>query len=142
MVLFAALTSSVSILEAIVSSMIDKFKWSRKKASVIMAAFTFVISVIVCLGFNVFYFEANLPGVTKGQLLDVLDYISNNILMPVTSLLTCILVGWVCKTQMMVDEIALNGEKFRRRGLYVVMVKYIAPVLLFILLLTSFGVFG
>ncbi|MCR5189696.1 MAG: sodium-dependent transporter [Treponema sp.] len=142
MVLFAALTSSVSILEAIVSSMMDRKKWTRKKASLVMAGLTFIVSIIVCLGFNVFYFSVQLPNGSKGQLLDVLDYTSNNILMPVTSLLTCILAGWICKPKSMIDEITFNGEKFRRRGLYIVMIKFIAPVLLFILLLTSFGVFG
>lgn len=142
MVLFAALTSSVSILEAIVSSMMDRNKWSRKKSAVIMAGLTFIVSIIVCLGYNLFFFDITLPNGSKGQLLDLLDYTSNNILMPVTSLLTCILVGWICKPKTMTEEITLNGEKFRRRGLYVIMVKVIAPALLFILLLTSFGVFG
>lgn len=142
MVLLAALTSSVSILEAIVSSMIDRNKWSRKKSALIMAGLTFAVSIIVCLGYNLFYFNVKLPNGSNGQLLDVMDYTSNNILMPVTSLLTCILAGWVCKPKTMTDEITYNGEKFRRRGLYVVMIKFIAPVLLFILLLTSFGVFG
>ncbi|MCR4743369.1 MAG: sodium-dependent transporter [Treponema sp.] len=142
MVLFAALTSAVSILEAIVSSMIDKNGWSRKKATLIMAASTFVISLIVCFGYNILYFEIKLPNGSTAQILDVMDYISNNILMPVTSLLTCILIGWVCKPQTALDEISLNGEKFTRKGLYVVMIRYVAPLLLFVLLLTAFGVFG
>ncbi len=142
MVLFAALTSAVSILEAIVSSMIDKFKWSRKKSTLIMAAITFVIAIIVCLGYNLLYFELTLPNGSKAQILDVMDYTSNNILMPITSLLTCVLIGWICKPKTTIDEITLNGEKFGRKGLYIVMLKYIAPVLLFVLLLTSFGLFN
>jgi len=94
MVLFAALTSAVSILEAITSSMIDKFNWSRRRSATVMAAATFIVSVIVCLGYNVFYFELKLPNGSTGQILDILDYFSNIILMPITSLLTCILIGW------------------------------------------------
>ena len=143
MVLFAALTSAVSILEAITSSMMDKFKWSRKKASLVMAVSTFVISIIVCLGYNVFYFDAILPNTEAGgsaQILDILDYASNNILMPVVGLLTCVLIGWIAKPKTTIDEITLNGEKFGRKTLYIIMIKFVAPILLFIILLTGFGV--
>ena len=141
MVMFAALTSAVSILEAITSSMIDKFKWSRRRSAFIMAVSTFVISIIVCLGYNVFYFDLKLPNGSVGQILDILDYLSNNILMPIVGLLTCILIGWVAKPKTTIDEITLNGEHFVRKGLYVVMIKFVAPVLLFIILLTGFGIF-
>ena len=140
MVLFAALTSAVSILEAITSSMMDKFKWSRKKSTLVMAVCTFVVSIIVCLGYNVFYFDLKLPNGSVGQILDILDYASNNILMPIVGLLTCILIGWIAKPKTTIDEITLNGEKFVRKTLYVVMIKFVAPVLLFIILLTGIGI--
>lgn len=140
MVLFAALTSGISILEAIVSSMIDKFKFSRGKAVLSESVIAMVIGAIVCLGYNIFYFELKLPNGSTGQVLDVLDYISNYVLMPVVSIATCILIGWVAKPDYVVSEVTHNGEKFGRRGLYVAMVKYIAPVLLLILFLMSVGV--
>ena len=105
-----------------------------------MAASTFVVSIIVCLGYNVFYFELKLPNGSVGQILDILDYASNNFLMPVVGLLTCILIGWVAKPQTTIDEITLNGEKFARKGLYIAMIKFIAPILLFIILLTGIGI--
>ena len=140
MVLFAALTSAVSILEAITSSVMDKFKWSRKKSTLVMAASTFVISILVCLGYIVFYFDLKFPNGAVGQILDILDYASNNILMPIVGLLTCILIGWIAKPKTTIDEITLNGEKFGRKTLYVVMIKVVAPILLFIILLTGLGV--
>ena len=140
MVLFAALTSAVSILEAITSSMMDKFKWSRRRSAFIMAVCTFVVSIIVCLGYNVFYFDLKLPNGSIGQILDILDYASNNILMPIVGLLTCILIGWVAKPKTTIDEITLNGEHFVRKGLYVVMIKFVAPIMLFIILLTGMGI--
>ena len=141
MVLFAALTSAVSILEAIVSSGMDKFGWSRKKATLIMAAAGFVLSIVTCLGYNVFYFESTFAPIAGGQILDVFDWASNNFLMPIVGLLTCILIGWVLKPKTIIDEITKNGEGFGRKGLYVVMVRYVAPVLLLILLLSSFNIF-
>lgn len=144
MVTFAALTSSISLLEAIVSGMIDK-GMTRGKATVIETAVTFVIAVAVCLGYNLLYFEAKLPNSSPGstaQLLDILDYAANNILMPVLAIGTCILVGWVIKPKTLIEEATKNGERFTRRGLYTVMVKYVAPALLLILVLGSLGVYG
>ncbi len=140
MVLFAALTSAVSIMEAITTSVIDKFGWSRKKSVVILGIATFIISIVVCLGFNVWKFDLKLPNGSSGQILDVLDYVSMNVLMPIIGIFTCILTGWVCKPESMIEEITLNGEKFRRRKLYIIMIKFVAPALLFVILLTGLGI--
>jgi NSS family neurotransmitter:Na+ symporter len=140
MVLFAALTSAVSVMEAVVSSLMDGFNLSRTKATLIEGIVALVGGVIVCLGYNKFYFEIKLPNGTTGQILDLLDYISNNALMPIVAIATCILVGWVLKPKTVIDEIEKNGVKMNRKRLYVAMIKYIAPALLFILLLKSLGI--
>lgn len=139
-VAFAALTSSVSIMEAVVSSFMDKFHMERKKATLIVTAIAAVAGLVVCLGYNLLYFEATLPNGTVGQVLDVLDYISNYCLMPIISIATCILIGWIVKPKTVIDEVTLGGYKFGREKLYVVMVKYITPVLLFFLFLQSVGI--
>lgn len=141
MVLFAALTSSVSLMEAVVSGMVDK-GMNRKKASLIEGGIATAIAVVVCLGYNLLYFEAPMPNGSTGQILDILDYLANNILMPVLAIGTCILIGWVVKPKTVIDEAAKNGERFMRKYLYIVIVKYVAPILLLMILLGSFGVFG
>ena len=140
MVTFAAMTSSVSLMEAIVASIMDKFHCKRHKATVITTGFALIIGLIVCLGYNVLYFEVTLPNGAVGQILDVLDYISNNFLMPIVAAITCLLVGWVIKPQTIIDEVTIGGWKFGRKQLYIVMVKVIAPALLIFLLLQSFGI--
>ena len=64
--------------------------------------------------------------------------------MPIVAICTCILVGWVIKAKTITDEITRNGEKFGRKGLYEVMIKYVCPVLLAVILivstLTQFGI--
>ncbi len=137
MVFFAALTSSISIMEALVASAMDKFKMERKKATLVITAITLVVGVIVCMGYTAFYFEASFGTVVAGQILDVLDYISNSVLMPIVAIATCILVGWVVKPKTVIDEVTLGGVKFGREKLYVVMVKYVTPVMLAILLAKS-----
>lgn len=141
MVVFAAITSSVSVMEAIVSSLMDRFSWSRNKSTTVVLIYTIVLGIIVCLGYNKLYFEVELLNGTVGQVLDVMDYISNNILMPFVALVTCILVGWIVKPKTVVDEVTVNGEKFVRRPVYNAVIKFIAPVLLFVLLLQAVGIF-
>lgn len=140
MVSFAAVTSSVSVMEAIVSSIMDKFGFTRIKSSILVTIYTLIMGIVVCLGYNKLYFEIKLPNGSVGQILDVMDYISNNCMMPLVALLTCILIGWVVAPKTMIEEVTRNGEKFGRRRLYIVMIRYIAPVLLLFLLLQSFGI--
>lgn len=139
MVLFAAITSSVSIMEAIVASLMDKFHMSRIKAAVIETVIALAGGIIVCLGYNKLYFDITLPNGAHAQVLDVMDYISNNILMPIVAIGTCILIGWVAKPKTVIDEVEKTGHKFGRKHLYIVMIKVIAPLLLVILFLKSLG---
>ena len=141
MVAFAALTSSMSLMEAVVSSVMDKLHLERKAAVLAVAALTGVLGIIVCLGYNVLYFELTLPNGSVGQILDVMDYVSNYVFMPVGAIATCILVGWVIKPKAIIEEVTLGGVKFGREKLYVVMVKFVTPVMLAMLLLQSLGLF-
>ncbi len=140
MVLFAAVTSAVSIMEAIVSSFIDEFHLSRKAASWLEYFIALVVGVVVCLGYNRFYFELKLPNGSVGQVLDVLDYVSNNIFMPVVAISTCIMIGWILKPQVIIDEVQKGNAHMGRKNLYYVMIKYLAPILLLILLLKAMGI--
>ena len=72
--------------------------------------------------------------------MDIMDYISNNCLMPLVAIGTCLLIGWVVKPSTVIDEVEKSGCKFGRKSLYIVMIRYIAPVLLVILLLKSLGI--
>ena len=139
-VAFAAVTSSVSIMEAIVSSLIDRFHWSRRKSAILVTVYALIAEIIVCLGYNKLYMEVKLPNGTVGQILDIMDYVSNNVLMPIVALATCILVGWIVSPKVIIDEVTRGGSKFTRKGLYIIMVKFIAPVFLLILLLQALGI--
>lgn len=141
MVIFAAVTSAVSVMEAIVSSIMDKFHYSRRKSTTLVTVYSLIFGLLVCLGYNKLYFEFELPNGTVGQVLDIMDYLSNNIFMPLVALCTCILIGWVAKPETVIDEVTIGGYKFGRKALYIAMIKYIAPILLFILLIQSFGIF-
>ncbi len=140
MVLFAALTSAVSVMEAVVSSLMDEFHMTRTKAAVIETIIALAGGILVCLGYNKLYFDIKLPNGSSAQILDIMDYISNNCLMPLVAIGTCLLIGWVVKPSTVIDEVEKSGCKFGRKSLYIVMIRYIAPVLLVILLLKSLGI--
>ena len=140
MVLFAAVTSGISVLEAVVAGLIDGFKMSRTKATVAETITALVLGVIVCLGYNKLYFELPLPNGAKAQVLDIMDYISNNILMPIVAIATCVLVGWILKPDFVIKEAEKNGEKMGRKRMFSVMIKYVAPVILVVLFVMSVGI--
>lgn len=132
LVLFAALTSSVSVMEAIVAGIDDKFKFGRKKATVICYFYMIAIGVLCSLGFGV------LSNVTifNFSILDFLDFVSNSVLMPIVGMMTCILVGFVLKPDLIISEVELNGP-FKMKKFYAVMVKWIAPICIFAILISS-----
>lgn len=141
MVAFAAVTSSVSVMEAIVSSLMDMCGFSRKKSTLLVTLYAVIAGTVVCLGYNLFYFELKLPNGSIAQILDVMDYISNSVMMPVVAISTCVLVGWIIKPKTIIEEVTNGGFKFGRKTLYIVMIKVIAPIMLAVLLLQSLGFF-
>lgn len=137
MVLFAAITSAVSVMEAVVSSFMDKFNMTRTKAGIIEGLIALVGGIVVCLGYNKLYFEFKLPNGATAQILDIMDYISNNLLMPIVAFGTCILIGWIVKPKTIIDEVEKSGIKMGRKVLYIIMIKIVAPVLLLVLLAST-----
>ena len=133
LVFFAALTSSISIMEAIVSSIMDKFHLSRFKSGLIVIGICLLLGIPSSLGNGLW---ANIK-VIGMDFLTFFDFLSNSVLMPIVAFFTCILVGWIVKTKTITDEVTLNGERFKRKGLYEVMVKYVAPVVLVMILVTG-----
>lgn len=141
MVLFAALTSSVSIMETLVANCMDIFHTSRKKMSLIISLVSAAASIVICLGYNIFYFELKLPNGATAQLLDLMDYISNSFLMPFISLLTCIFVGWIIKPEWICEEMEASGHLFRRKKMYSFTIRYVTPIMMTVLFLQSTGFF-
>lgn len=140
LVFFAALTSSVSVMEAITSMIMDKFKISRIKCVVMIFVFSIFLGIPSSLG-NGIWSSYKVLGM---DFLTFFDYVSNSVLMPIVACLTAVLIGWVVGTKYVTDEVVKNGERFGRKKLYEVVIKYIAPVLLLIILvfysLAQFGI--
>lgn len=132
LVLFAALTSSISIMETIVMWVQEKFNMGRIKACILVGIFGAVAAIPSSLGFGLL---ENVKPLGYG-LLDFFDYVSNSLIMPVVAFLTCIFIGYVMKPKNFVKDIKPEG-KFKSEKLYVVMIKYLAPLFTLIILVTN-----
>ena len=136
LVFLAALTSSVSLLETIVSILLEKFKLTRIPATLYASIIILIFGMLSVFGYSI-WSEFTIAGY---QFLDFFDFISNNILMPIVALLTCILFGYFTKTDYVISEMEANGEHFKGKKMYTIMIKYICPICMIIILLVPFFV--
>lgn len=123
LVAVAALTSCICMLEVPVAVLGDRFGVSRKTASLLVFLFTMALAVPISLGFGMLDWIS----VAGMSLLDMFDFFSNNILLPIVAILTCIFIGWIVKPKVVIDEVK-SSSPFKAERMYVVMVKFIAPI--------------
>ncbi|MBR3417216.1 MAG: sodium-dependent transporter [Oscillospiraceae bacterium] len=134
LVALAAMTSSISLMETVVSIIMEKFRLRRIPACLITVLICLLLGMLSVLGYSA-WSNVKLIGM---QFLDFFDFISNNIMMPVVALLTCILIGWVVKPKYVEEEVLASQKSFRARMLLSVMLRYVCPVCMVIILLTPF----
>ncbi|MBQ2278304.1 MAG: sodium-dependent transporter [Clostridia bacterium] len=132
LVLFAALTSAISLMETIVSIFEDKLNLGRKKTCLLVLAGAFLLGVPSSLGFGVLG-NVSVLGLS---ILDMFDFVSNSVLMPIVAFLTCIFIGYVLKPQTIIDELEVSAP-FKAKKLFIVIIKYVAPVFIVLILLSS-----
>lgn len=138
MVLFAALTSAISLMETVVSIFHDKFGIGRRVCCLIVTAISVLLGLPSALGYSLW---ANVR-ILGMQILDFFDFASNSLLMPVVALATCLFVGYILKPQAIVEEVELT-ERFKQKKLFSVVIRYFAPICILLILLSSIlGAFG
>ncbi len=134
LVLFAAATSAISLIEACTSIIQDGTHWSRGKSLFAFSAFLIAAGAFINAGYNaLIWIEPLGPGT---QLLDFFDFLSNSVMMPIVALLTCIFVGWIIKPKEIINEVRVSS-KFKLAGAWTVMIKYVAPILVIAILLAN-----
>ncbi len=132
LVFVAALTSCISLYETVVSIFCDRFHISRKRSCLYTFIMCIVLGSLSAFGYGV------LSGIAPlgMSFLDFFDFVSNSILMPIVALLTCIFLGWVVGLDVIADEVKKNS-KFGREKMFRVMMRWIAPILLIAILISS-----
>ncbi len=133
LVTFAAATSAISLYEACVASLCDLTKIKRRYATLIMGVLITLLSTFSAFGYG----RWGTVTVFGWQFLDFFDFVSNSVIMPILAALTCIFVGWVIKPKEIIDECEHGGALFKRKGLYIIMVKWIAPLLVIAILISE-----
>ena len=132
LVLLAALTSAVSLMETSVSTFMDELHWSRKKCCGLMVVIMLGFGTASSMGYGLLDFIR----IFGMNFLDFFDFMTNSVMMPLAALATCILVLKVVGIDGIAKEIE-QSSPFRRKKLYRVFIKYFAPVSLIIILLSS-----
>lgn len=133
LVLFAALTSSIALTESAVSTLADEFKWSRVKCTTIMAVIMIILGTLSCLGYGPLAFIT----IIGMPFLDFFDFLTNSVMMPIAALAICLLVTRCMGLERLEEEVEVDGHPFRRKMIFRVMIRYIAPIFVLIILLSS-----
>ena len=131
--LFAAVTSSIALTESAVSTVEDELKWSRKKSTVIVGFIMIILGTLSCLGYGPLSFVK----IIGMQFLDFFDFLTNSVMMPIAALMTSLFVSKVVGVDRMEEEIRHGESKFRRKKIFVVMIKYLCPIFAIIILVSS-----
>jgi len=132
MVILAALTSSISLMETIVSIFMDKFKLGRRVSCGIVLGISVLIGIPASIGYSAW------SGVTilGMQFLDFFDFISNSVMMPIVAFATCLFVTFVTKPKGIIEEVELD-HKFKQKKLFSVVIRFIAPICILAILISS-----
>lgn len=133
LVFFAALTSAISLMETIVSIFRDKFGWGRKGASIFVTVLSLALGVPSSLGFGPLGFISWMGM----SVLDIMDFVSNSVLMPIVAFFTCIFIGFIIKPKTVSDEVKVTDGTFKAEKMFNVIIKWVAPIFLVLILGSS-----
>jgi NSS family neurotransmitter:Na+ symporter len=145
-VFFAGISSATGVTAAIMAVPEENWKWSHKKATVLSHLIPALITIPICLGYSAFSGVAPLSWLPESlpahayDLLDSLDYICENVLAVVAALGLVIYAGWIYKPQNVIAEVERNGVTMGWKKLYTVLIKFVCPVIVAFVVLTSIGI--
>ena len=132
LVLLAAATSAISLMETSVSTFVDELHWSRPKCCMLMAGVMLVVGSASSMGYGTLDFIQ----IFGMAFLDFFDFLTNSVMMPLAALATCFLIVRTVGFERIAKEIERSSE-FKRKKIYVFFMKYLAPICLVIILVSS-----
>ena len=133
LVLFAAVTSSIALTESAVSTFEDEIGWSRRKSTAVIGIIMIALGTLSCLGYGPLAFVK----IIGMQFLDFFDFLTNSVMMPIAAMMTSIFVSKVVGIDRIEEEIRQGEAAFRRKKIFVVMIKYLCPICSMIILASS-----
>lgn len=140
LLLFAAVSSAISIEEGTVAFIVEEFNTDRKKTTIMVSLVCFAIGVLYTLSqasYNITLPWIDFTGISKPILGDWLEFWTDRILLPVAALGECIFVGWIWRPEKIREEVTLNGSGFGWFKLYSFLIKFICPAAIATILVYS-----
>lgn len=134
LLVIAALTSGISLLQVVVAYFSETFAWSRKKASVLTGTVIFILGIPSALSAGLL---ADVK-IFNEPLLEMMDMLSSKILLPISGLLTAIFIGWIWKPKAAVMELRRNGIRFSLSRQWGLIVKFVLPAVLSYIVISGF----
>ncbi|MFT5872389.1 MAG: NSS family neurotransmitter:Na+ symporter [Clostridium sp.] len=133
----AAITSTISLLEVVVSFCTEQFNVGRKKCTILISLAVFALSIPSTLSFGI-WSDIKIFG---KNFFDLFDFVASNIFLPVGGILICIFVAWVWGSKNAIKEITSDGlYSFKFAKIYSFIIKFVAPISIGIILLYSTGI--
>lgn len=129
LLLVAAITSTISMLEVPVAYLVDRGHWPRKKATFVVGSVCFIIGIPSALSFG------GLRIFTRMNFLSLADLILGNISMAVGALLICLFLGHVWGIKKAAKEVFSGNPRFKIRPFWGFSVKYLSPLAIGIILI-------
>ena len=139
LVLFAALTSAIALTESAVATFADEFHWNRSLSTILIGGEMIILGTLSCLGYGPLA-DVTIIGM---QFLDFFDFLTNSVMMPIAALCICLFVTRRMTVAAAVEEVLQDGHAFRRKGIFTFMIRFVCPVFVVIILVSSLAnVFG
>ena len=132
LVLFAALTSAISLAETCTSTIQDELGWKRFPACLLVFGIMIVLGTLSSLGYNLLSFVK----IFGMQILDFFDFLTNSLMMPIAALIICAVVLFSLRPDRIAQEVKLSS-KFRFEKVYRIVVRWIAPAFILVIFITS-----
>lgn len=132
LLVFAAWTSSISLLEPATAWVTEKTRITRPWASLLLGAATWLLGVTVLLSFNAWQ-EIRLFGL---GIFDALDYLTTNILLPLGGLMIAVFAAWVMQATRVRDELGMRGPFY---GVWRFILRYVSPLAIALVFLNLTG---
>ena len=133
LVLFAAVTSSIALTESAVSTFEDELGWKRHKSTLLIGVIMVALGSLSALGYGPLG-EVTVFGM---QFLDLFDFLTNSVMMPIAAIAICLLVSRVIGVEKIEEEVTQNGGQFRRKVVFNFMIRYLCPLFAAIILVSS-----
>lgn len=142
LLLFAALSSSISIEEGLVAFATEEWGWERKKTIITISGVTFLIGILYVISqaaYNIKLPWIDFTGISMPIAGDWMEFLTDRLILPVCAFGECLYIGWFGNPKTVKDEVEVNGDKWSWYKLYEICIKFVCPIAIAVIIIYSFA---